>query len=178
MIFLNLYEDDYGYSVIREQQLKWFAETAMILSDKTDESSWNIVVFGHSQLLDIYGGSNTPEKTAIAEILKASKLKTPYINETLNINADFTSQSYSLIGYIFGHVHGDIMDKPVGYDYLMCSTTCSQCENTSEKSYMKSLTRVAGTNTEYAWDVFSIDLENKVLETFRVGAGEDRNINY
>lgn len=35
---------------------------------------------------------------------------------------------------------------------------------------------VAGTNTEYAWDVFSIDLENKVLETFRVGAGEDRNI--
>lgn len=178
MIFLNLYEDDYGYSIIREQQLKWFAETAMNLSDKTDESSWNIVVFGHSQLLDIYGGSNTPEKTAIAEILKASKLKTPYINETLNINADFTNQSYSLIGYIFGHVHGDIMDKPVGYDYLMCSTTCSQCEDTPAKSYMKSLTRVAGTNTEYAWDVFSIDLENKVLETFRVGAGEDRHINY
>lgn len=186
-IFVNTTSTNYsGNGYITDEQLQWIANHALDLTDKENQNKWNVLVFGHHPIIQYFSNEVvTTSSLTLADVLKAFKNKSKYSNATHGINVDYSSNQADLIGYIFGHMHRDNMIIHEDYGYLMVSTLQSYCRvysqsntDATEKTGTQAEIREIGTNTEYAWDVFSFDLENKKLKVFRVGAGEDREIDY
>lgn len=165
-----------------KEQLEWLLNEALDFSDKHTPSEWTTLVVGHHNTNQRYSFTTKAVNGEVLEqILKSFKEGSNFSDSTLNINHDFTQQGQmKLIGYLFGHCHYDVLDLQSDLGYHMIATTCSlpQYIEPTPNEFCKSWERAKGTNQEYAWDIINIDLVNRLVKMYRVGAGVDREFNY
>ena len=88
-----------------------------------------------------------------------------------SIHADFSNATGDLICILSGHSHKDA--SHVSNGLLSITTTCDALYNDDPN-----VVRTAGTVTESAFDIFSIDTENKTIKTVRIGGGSNREWSY
>ncbi|WP_314406054.1 BppU family phage baseplate upper protein [Leuconostoc suionicum] len=189
LIFMNSFDNPevlnadgtykYNYLVTsgyRQEQLEWLGKQALSLPD----NSWHVIVFTHAPVPGTFWDDSSLQynSDSFSGILKAfvmgssfSKTDTSNSDYPVNINVSY-SQKGNLIGVVSGHIHADGMLFKDGINYI--ETTCSLCYSGDV-----SKGRVKETETEDAWDVFSIDTAQRHVDIFRFGAyGSDREYVY
>ena len=87
----------WGYS---NYQMKWLAEKA--LGELPED--YNVIILSH---MAIYtdGTATYTNGPVLGNILKAYQQKTTYVNNELNINADYTKETGRILSYQHGHTH-------------------------------------------------------------------------
>lgn len=97
---------------------------------------------------------------------------------------EFVEKGGSIIAFIHGHDHGDMINEVLSSDgSVLWSEICVGCARFQEPKSngtpgMTFWPRQAEDETELLFDVVSIDLEKKEVRFVRFGAGEDRKIEY
>ena len=128
------------------------------------DSDWTCIIFTHMYWWAV-GAGETPN--VISAINSAIKTK------ILDVSHDAT-----IAAIIVGHMHrdynGSISNTANTETVPIIATTT---DNYSQNSYGGS-TMTLGTNTEQAFDIYQIDLEEKEISITRVGAGSDRTFTY
>ena len=181
VISLNSAQTGYSRCGFRPAQLKWLAENALNMSDKTD---WNIIVHSHHNSYTQYSSITTPANaSAFNSILESACAGTSYTDtvETTDISVDYSTQGAMPIIHLFGHVHLDIIDKP--QNVVQVSTVCTihgiidpaivEFEGATSPSERKILS-----DTEYAFDLVCLDMDTRTGYMYRMGAGDDRVFSY
>lgn len=193
VICLNTEQGTADGGVVEGYQLKWFAETALNMTGKTD---WNVVTLAHHPL-DY--PSNTLFKDCVNIVdafINGSNFNYTTTNGTA-ISIDYSGKNCQYVGHFHGHAHAFSvvkMQKYVNSSYVdinayeicipnACYSRNNQyLGNTSERiaryctetTYNKS--DVDGQRTSF--NLVTIDLDNKIIYADNYGAGIDRVINY
>lgn len=166
-------------SGFQNAQLNWLAVNALKLPDK----DWQVLMFSHAPIAGTFDSAElgqTPvdqnNTDALLGILSAYQNGTSYTAKDtsrelpIDINVDFGNQGKgTLIAFISGHVH---QDGQMTYQGINCiQTTCSLAT-------ILNADRVASTENEDAWDIFSINTSKRSIHAYRLGYGADRDFNY
>jgi hypothetical protein len=164
-------------------QLNWFANTALKMTDKFDATDWGIVLCSHAP---ITWNDNLWKVFTILQKHENGASGTITNDDGVIVNYDFTSEKKaSLIAYFHGHVHCFKVA-----DYVIGSTTipriaipnaCNGRENEypadtwgEDTTYPKT----ADTAKDTAFNIVTIDRENRKIYCTNYGAGYDREISY
>lgn len=145
------------------RQFQWIASTALNLPSQ----KWQAVMIGHIKAFD--------NSVRLFEIINAYKSGSivNFSSRGQRVQHDFSSQGpMDFIAYINGHQHIDIDEYRNGV--LCIGTLCSLPKPMVGLAPLRPL----NTLNEYAWDIISIDRENRKIHCTRYGAGEDRNFDY
>ena len=160
-----------GDFAISNEQLNWIGDVALDFSGKED---WGLVVISHVPLH--YPDDTEAQKSRNSEILtdmleafmNGSSYTSPvYAGDfAQSVSVDFTTQgTRDVIACIAGHNHKDLSKEINGIWYI---TSAASLANT--RSY--------NTTDEDAFDIFTIDKENRKIHVTRFGYGEDREFTY
>lgn len=161
-----------------QAQLDWLTGTAL----KFDEEGWNIVFSTHSLLREGDIG-NPPEIAENMELLRRIVLA---YNEGANISESFGSGDFErhvkadfseytrgeIVGFFVGDYHLDAVDR---YGTMPLVLVGNAVMYDKADYYVK---RHDGDKTELLFDVVTIDRDERKIYTVRVGAGENREIDY
>lgn len=90
------------------------------------------------------------------------------------LSANFANCKGLVAAFIAGHTHWDFDKRTTGNIPVIFTTT----DNAGAERSESGLVRTAGTISEQAFDVFSIDKTNKKIYATRIGAGTDREFSY
>lgn len=126
-----------------------------------------------------YYCSGTPVEDIVEAWRTKSSINKTYTytdsSETISVNETFTGNN-TFVAYICGHLHGDF----VGYSsahpnqlVLNITTGCCTAYNTTTVNYggdVSDLPRIPNTYTENAFNVYGIDLVNKMVKIVRIGS--------
>ena len=161
---------NFGYS---QEQLAWQVNEALDFTDKTNPSDWGVVFLMHT--VPTTESANIHNVTLFHTIFQAfQKGNSGTLNRAddvvpvENLAYDFTKQgAMEVICILDGHTHKDGLSL---YNGVVKITTTSSLPDASSRE-MK-------TSDEDAWDIVTIDRENRKIYTTRFGAGEDREISY
>lgn len=170
-IFNKKYELD-------EAQLKWFGEEALRTA-----AGYTLMVFSHIQpFAEIPFTEQEDNVKWSANYGEIVKLLQAYQNgnciEADGNVYDFCGCSGNVIGWFFGHNHGDFHKMIGGINYV---------ETTSQVAYVPQLWKAIGefpgprdlnTVNEDAWDAAVWCKVERKLYLYRFGAGKDRVISY
>lgn len=166
-------------SGFQNAQLNWLAVNALKLPDK----DWQVLMFSHAPIAGTFDSAElgqTPidqdNTDALLGILDAYQNGTSYTSKDtsrelpIDLNVDFGNQGKgTLIAFISGHVH---QDGQMVYQGINCiQTTCSLATILNSD-------RVADSENEDAWDIFSIDTAKRSIHAYRLGYGVDRDFSY
>lgn len=173
-----------------------------------DKKDWAVIVISHANVLlgGASGGSISNEQCVLMRgVINAFMTGGVYTGSTpdgftfpLSADVDFTEQGAAdFICSVNGHVHADtelnigyVIDNYTGYEEPLIDRPCIQMSASNgtvpKKDYSQSTLkdyfgvpdREVGTVTVEAFDVFSVDRNNRTIKTIRFGAGEDRVIEY
>ena len=92
--------------------------------------------------------------------------------DAVSVDVDFSDAKGELIGYFSGHMHKDYVYAAADYfGFNIVTTACDTDLNTS-------VTKTAGTVTEQSFDVFTVNRKTRTVYATKIGAGEDRVIQY
>ena len=128
------------------------------------ESGWTVFVFQH-----IIGEGDANQHKII--VSTRGQYTIDAINEVLpNMDATFGA-------VIAGHAHNDYVDTTTA-SYPIIYTTCDSGGANASAYDWDNPIRTAGTTSECAFDVFSVDTTNKTIKLTRIGAGSNRSITY
>lgn len=176
LIVMNDSLDDQARRGFNVPQLQWLCDS---LNAGTD---WRYIVISHGHTYGADHGLSSMPLPSYAQqfndILIARQNATTYSYSSggNTITADFTNlQPNKVLFHLFGHMHLDCAIKIDGVWQI--STICSLPVKANSTTNTQTYDRTVGTNTEYAIDVFSLDLANNVLDIVRIGAGVDRTVN-
>ena len=89
-----------------------------------------------------------------------------------SIVSNFSNCAGKVACWIAGHRHKDAVTALSDGTPVVIVTTCNA------GAEMGDVSRTAGTITENAFDVVSVDTQNKTIYFTRIGAGEDREVTY
>lgn len=132
----------------------------------TTPSGWHILAFWHM----IYHVTDGTAWTDIPVSLTMTDFSTEVCSKLDAHNASNSGSTVEAI--IGGHVHLDKNDVTTGGIPIVCTTT-------SALGFIANgVTGEKGTITETAFDVMTIDYDNKTINCVRIGRGEDRTISY
>ena len=146
----------YGMS---KEQLAWLCDRALRLPGK----EWAVIVFGHVPCVQELTGSHA-EYANLRLVLETFK------NKGTCEFGDFTNADGELIAYICGHNHHDGAATVNGL--LHISTGCdSYCKDDG-------ISRDVGKAENTLFDLFLVDKDERSIQVFRVGAGQDRAFRY
>lgn len=192
-------------SFFRQEQVDWFVNYALDLSDKSDASEWAVLTMAHASIISsAYGTVNGNNimlgiMTAFANgsTFSGNNAGTTYTDGNgdtvtiadgdqfyLAVDVDFSTQgTMEYIGHIQGHIHYDGVVVPAHmYSpnvYVVNSYPSQKTITTAlAASGFESYERTSDTCDEYAFDIVAIDRTNKRWLMFRYGAGGDRIIHY
>lgn len=154
-----------GGGAVSEAQAQWLAET--ILSAENT----HIVVFSHIPLEVNLAGEEATAVRYLRWILKAFENKAVVEAEIGGQLYSFENTTNDLICVVSGHNHKDQWGAESGF--LNIVTMCDARYN-----YDGYPQATNGTITEQAFDVFSVDFDNKTVRTVRFGRGDNRAWNY
>ncbi len=195
----NVEVDDNGFAVndrfnkgcLGQAQYDWLIEEAL----KLPNDEWSCIIASHippvkDGNLYIGVGSNPNynysdafvDRNVLAGVLNAFSAKTTYQGSytagvdgwnNVSVNCDFSSYEGSIICYIAGHWHRDLIDdKTLNGVPIILITSAKDDRDTSLPA------RVDGTDTETAFDVVVVNRKTRKIHCTRCGAGEDRTITY
>lgn len=150
-IFLNN-----GRARIGNVQKAWFQNRLTEL-----ETGWTVVAFAHRYWFGETNGTPNLDGSYGTDIVDA-------VNEVYEqMNAKFAC-------LIVGHCHYDYsVTTEKGYPVIATTTDCYKLSDTSISPTMN-----IGTDTEQAFDAFSIDTANRKIYAIRIGTGSDREWTY
>lgn len=178
-------KDDEGYvkyfskygSFMSGEQLSWFANVALNFDDK-EEKDWGVILTFHMFPEDFVHHLNSND--AFLGICRAFKECSAYscdlVQEDnhffdINLSVDFSKNKEleskpHFICMLLGHDHEDKNTMVEGINVIWSL-------NSSASSYYGDarVARFAGTATQNAFDVISIDTKNRKIRFFRYGAG-------
>ncbi len=156
-----------------QTQLEWLTKEALNVKD-----GWTIAIVTHVPPTSVY--ENTSKDLNVFKTI----IKT-YINRTatgcsanadgnlVSLSFDFTNAKGVIAGIFCGHCHKD----SIVTDVLPCPIVSITCAvNTSYDSTEPK--RTAGTNTETALDIVTIDKLSKKIYCTRLGVGKDREASF
>ena len=166
-IILDQYETtnsgDVSYGVmsnVTDEQLSWLANALSV-------EGYTFIVFSHSSCDSSIRGYDS----VLAEVnrmLCAVNNKRVYTHSSIHV--DFTKTTSIVACSIAGHNHIDLSNTADG---LLSITTTSDAGLADG-----GITRIAGTISEQAFDVFTVDTDSKKIKAIRIGGGEDRSWTY
>jgi len=189
LIFLNSFDNPetlngdgtYKYNFLnttgyRQDQLDWFGNVALVVPD----NSWTVIIFTHAPVPGTFWDSAVTQYNSdvFVGIVKAfvngtsySKSDTSNSDYPVNINVNYL-QKGNIAGVVSGHIHADGIVAKDGITYVQ--TTASLCyAGDASKG------RLVDTDTEDAWDIFSIDTNQRHVNIYRFGGfGLDRDYTY
>ena len=153
----------------RSSTLQWLSAA---LTEKTD---YKIIIVCHTPLNyetftnDVNFGEN---RDGLSLMVQAFKNKTEFETTRFEttVNADFRNNTNELICVISGHRHID--GNSVENNVLNIVTTCDCIDKKDGYG------RKAGTISEQAFDVFCINYDTNTINTVRIGAGSNREIEF
>lgn len=156
---------------IYKKMYKWFCHAL-----NSCPAEYTIVVFNHEifrsstddRFLEFIGN--------ICDVIDAynSRGSSPEYATDPTTVIDFSNGAGEVACMIGGHAHMDMSKTTDGGVPVIVTTT----DNAGAEASASTLTRTAGTVSEQAFDVFTIDTTNRTIEATRIGAGEDRSFTY
>lgn len=93
--------------------------------------------------------------------------------DAVSVNTDFTNAKGAFVGFFGGHTHMDSVTKVHGINRI--TTRCDAKEENTEELRNE---RVEGTITEQSFDVFTVNKKTRKIYATKIGAGNNREINY
>lgn len=181
--------DEEGYPIYNrmktscfgQEQLQWVADTALDMPEE-----YTAVLMMHSpspqdisllgKIITAYNSrtkyNNAGNPTVITgDFWGANVENSPYKNEVIDV--DFTNAKGTIAAVFHGHIHKDSIDTTtLSVPLLGITTAGGDVRDTNAP------TRTAGTATETAMDVVTINKKTKTIYMSRLGAGSDRDIAY
>ena len=91
----------------------------------------------------------------------------------VSVNADFTNAKGNIVGYFSGHKH---IDEDYNDGIKIVITRCDGFQQENTEALRNE--RVKGTDTEYSFDVFTVNKATNKIYATKIGAGADREISY
>ena len=165
-IFLDDYivsarQDNILMSAFSSKRMDWLINVLDCSSDN------HLIVVTHETCDDAMNGYS-PSMEPLHRILSSFKNKTLFKGEYNGFSwyHDFGSAEGELVCILNGHSHKD--ESHVKDGVLSISTTCDTPYNDDL------FDRIRGSVSESAFDVFNVDLNNKIIRSTRIGAGVDR----
>lgn len=159
-----------GGVMFRASTLEWLSNAL------TEKTGYKIIIVSHTPLnYETFGNDNSdkyPNYDGLQQMVAAFKNKTTFTTTRFDIkvNADFTETTNELICVISGHRHID--GNSVENNVLNIVTTCDCIDKKDGYG------RKAGTISEQAFDVFCINYDTNAINTVRIGAGSNREIEF
>lgn len=138
---------------VSESQLNWIRQNVQL-----PDTNWNLVVIGHVNLVQ-FAGVTVDNEANGSDIVSA-------IEET----------NGTLVGYFCGHQHIDYVAKESGMYHA--TFLCDKLENSTHYEGISVTGRSAGTTTEQAVTVISINTTTKDVVCRRVGAGRNSQFSF
>ena len=177
LIFVNMTDTDSTGFGITWAQMDWFGHVALDFSDKADKDKWGVIVFSHSYFeassITDGGLSLAPQ---MHRMLVAFKNGNRYEYNADHI-FDYTQQgAMEVICAVVGHWHADRSAVVDGIQVIATMQTAGGDDEPADGG--TTYAKVWGTADETAYDIFTIDRENKVIYTSRFGVGQDRQWSY
>ena len=182
----NLYaENDDGTALYNSMRIFRFGQSQYDLLatalNGVPGDDWAVVTASHVPISDDYGQLFAGEQELLRKILKAYKEKTAFSGsfagtygaDAVNIQADFTGAKGQYIAHFAGHSHADTAGV---YDGITVITT--RCDAQEENDAALNAERLPGTTTEQSFDVFTVDRNRRIIYATKIGAGEDRAIEF
>jgi predicted MPP superfamily phosphohydrolase len=171
----------YGFS---NEQLNWLAHVALNFSDKgKDKSNWAVITFSHvpfNKQASSKNDSQAKNGENIEGILKAFMNGSKYVSKVTtgdfgkSVSIDFSQQgAMEYIAHFYGHIHKSSYVNINGIRYISVLNSGAFNSNKGETP-----DREVGTSSEDAWDVITIDRQNKKIIIKGMGADTDREISY
>lgn len=153
--YLVINTSDGNQNQVTNNQIDWIADSVQLPS-----TEWKLIAFGHMDIMPndpIMNGWNTHSETPITNAL--------------------SSTNGTIIGYFCGHEHCDLIQKVNDkfYEIMLLNDNCSK-DTTFEE--ITNPERVAGTISEQALSVISINTTTGDVTIMRIGAGENMSYNY
>ena len=162
---------------IMQKQIEWFANTAL----DVPSPEWTVVLCTHEPPC-FTGRDGVCGYGLIFDILNAFKNHTafegscayaePRTHYNSEIKVDYTGRGGNFAVWVGGHTHYD--DAKFIDGILSVATVNDGMHNQKESTFE----HIAGTVSEQAFDVYTIDRHNRKLYVTRVGGGEDREFDY
>lgn len=141
----------WGYGA---RQMVWLAEEAMQAGD-----DWDYVFISHMGIDEAtnfnVGAEITWYGKDLRNIIKAYQFKTPYVNEELGIEVDFSATKGEILSYQYGHVHSQKRLYSEDIDLWQMSTITAQYR-------------------DGAFDIMNVN-DNKI-ERYVIGRGFDETL--
>lgn len=136
---------------LSSQQIAWLQARINEL-----ETGWSVIVFTH---IFFRSTKTTPYISLIGDQIIAA------------LDAIYDTCNATIVGVIAGHVHASYSYVTPTHGYpVIASTTDAylQAVNTA----IETDTRVKGTSTEQAFDIYYVNLTNRTINTIRIGSGD------
>lgn len=162
-------------------QVKWFIETL-----KNVPLGYNVVIYTHDTFDNVFRDATVYNGDTMRKIAEAYQSKskvevfTSDITETSEVydyyhvesDEDFKNTSGKILAVVNGHLHKDmtVFKKGIRYISLLCGR--AESGDTEEKP-----PRDIRSPERNCISYLDFDLENKVINLVRYGAGKDRTIN-
>ena len=142
-----------------DKQIAWMQSKILEL-----EKDWTVIIFHHG----VWEGSATNSTLSFST---DGKLIIDAIDKI------YDSAKCTIAGVFSGHNHRDYM----GYSekgYVILSTTVNSSNSALSKYDLENTSRPAGTTKEETFDIVFVNPKTNTIEIIRIGAGNDRALNY
>lgn len=149
------------YVGLSADEYDWFVNTAL----KVD--NYHIVIVSHQPLNLPNGEGYNASLNLLRDIITAFNQHVAFTGSygAASINVDFSTYTSELVCVLSGHIHKDVSSDT---GFLNIVTTSDACYLTDGYG------RLFGSISENAFDIVSIDYNNRVIKCTRIGAGNDR----
>lgn len=144
-------------------QVSWVGDRILELN-----GAWCVIFIGHCSIIQSQNAEYT-NYNDIRGLIEAVANKQSFTT-SYGRTFDFSNTAVTVVGYFCGHKHVDMLNVENGVTYVV--TTCDALYQ--DDGYG----RTAGTITEQAFDVISVNTNTRHVDMIRVGAGNNRSFNY
>jgi len=160
---------------LMQEELQWLANVAL----DVPASDWSVILCTHEVPAETGLG---PKNYDVAMgIIDAFRKHTKYEKTThyedaphcdAHISCDFTGRGGNFIVWVGGHAHHDLIKDFNGIQTMTVNCDCTH------NSKLSAFEHVAGTTTEQAFDILTVDKNNHKVYVTRIGCGENREFEY
>ncbi len=158
-----------AYNIMYQQeQIDWLANTALNFMDKDDKDEWSVITLSHCEPICLQPIINAfLNGTSYNGTFTYNYAFTPF---DVSLSCDFTQQgAMQYIAHVNGHNHEDAIRELVGVSPVRSRVDIRNATvNATESPSL----------TDLAMDFIMINKNQRKVDFYRIGAGENRIITY
>ena len=141
---------------------------------------WAVLSFSHAPLNN-RDGSLFADRIVMRDMLNAYKNKTSYKGtygtsgnyDYVTVDVNFSSAKGEYIAHFSGHTHTDTVTTDFGIPIIT-----TRCDGKEENDATLNAEKVLGTVTEQSFDIFTVNKAERKIYATKIGAGDDREIEF